>query len=153
WLYEKSEPRSEPTPQIRDFVEKTLAGMPDDPNAKARRLYESVCETVQYCAIELGLGGWIPHSAGEVHELKYGDCKDKANYLHTLLKVAKVQSRTATIFAHNGLPRPFGLPTLGGNFNHEILIIDLPGGPVLSDPTSRTTPFGDLPPSDAEAEL
>src|SRR5690606_19352748 len=77
--------------------------------------------------------------------VKYGDCKDKATLLRAMLEEIGVESHLATVYAHNGFPRPFGPTTIAGNFNHAILRMELPEGPVYVDPTARTVPFGELP--------
>jgi hypothetical protein len=153
WLFEKTQMLSAPDEAMRATVKQVLEGAPDDPREKARRLYEYTCRTVQYCAIEIGYGGWFPHPATAVQQNGFGDCKDKSNYLKGLLDLAGVKSRPTMIYAHSGYPLPFGLPSLAANFNHQILTIDLPDGPLLADPTSRTVAFGDLPAGDREAEV
>jgi transglutaminase-like putative cysteine protease len=154
WLSGEYEKQSVVTPDLEKQVRDVLAKVGDAPEDKARALYEFACQSVQYCAIEIGYGGWVPHSAESVRSVRYGDCKDKANYLHTLLKVAGLSSAPTLIYAHRGSPRQFGLPSLGTNFNHAILAVDLPGGrTVYADPTHRTVPFGQLPPGDQDAPV
>ena len=41
---------------------------------------------IRYVAIELGIGGQQPHPAPEIFNHKYGDCKDKATLMSTMLK-------------------------------------------------------------------
>jgi transglutaminase-like putative cysteine protease len=123
---------------------------PPDPTVRARRLYNWVRDHISYCAIEIGMGGWRPHAAGEVERLHYGDCKDKANLLHEMLAAVDIPSYLVILFAHDGMPLPFD--PIGWLTNHAILAIQLPGGDLLVDPTSRTTPFGALPASDQEAD-
>jgi hypothetical protein len=145
FIYELAKDMSAPTPAIEKTVKQVLEGVPaDDARAKARKLYAWTRDNTRYCAVHVGLGGWTPHAADKTHELRYGDCKDKANLLHTMLKVAGVPSRPAAVYAGEWAKK-FRLPVLGANFNHEILVVDLPGGPVVVDPTSRTTAFGDVP--------
>lgn len=153
WLYDQYEQRAQPTPEMQAAVAEVLAGVPDDKREKARAIYEYACRMVQYCAIEIGYGGWIPHDAKSVHSLRYGDCKDKANYLRTLLKVAGIESHPTLIYAHRGWPQGFELASLGANFNHAILAVPLDGQTVYADPTWRTVPFGELPPSDIGAPV
>lgn len=154
WLAEKYAERAQVTPALERVVREVLANVPDEPEAKARALYEHACRSIQYCAIHVGYGGWIPHDASAVQAGRYGDCKDKAIYLHTLLKIAGVSSAPTLIFAHEGTPMPFQLPSLGANFNHVILSVDLPNDrTVYADPTARAVPFGQLPPSDQEATV
>jgi transglutaminase-like putative cysteine protease len=153
WMWEQTKDLAAPDAAMRATVDELLKGVAEDPREKARRLYEYACERVQYCGVEIGYGGWFPHRATDVHANKYGDCKDKANYLKGLLAIAGIPSRSTRIFHHDGLPKPFGLPSLVGNFNHVILTVDLPGGPLLVDPTARHVAFGDLPDGDREADV
>ncbi len=121
---------------------------PDDsPRDKARKLYNWVRDNVSYCAIEIGMGGFKPHAAEDVVRLKYGDCKDKANLLRRLLAAVDVKSDMVLIHSHRGYPRQ-RLTLTGGNFNHAILGVVLGDTLVLTDPTSRTAPFGRLPSGD-----
>jgi hypothetical protein len=154
WLADQYEAQATVTAELERTVADVLKGVDDDPEAKARALYEFACRSIQYCAIEIGYGGWIPHAAAAVQKGRYGDCKDKATYLHALLKVAGVSSAPTLIYSHAGTPRPFVLPSLGPNFNHAILAVDLPGGrTVYADPTWRAVPFGQLPPNDQDATV
>lgn len=136
---------------IRAQVARLLTGVTDDAE-KARKLHAHVTTGIRYCAIELGMGGWRPHTATEVNEAKAGDCKDKANLLKTMLKEAGINSRLAALYAHDGHPRPPGMATLGTT-NHAILIVDLPNQKVIVDPTAESVPFGELPTGDRGAIL
>ena len=49
--------------------------------AKIRALYSLVATRYRYIGIAFGIGRYQSHSAAEVLEKQYGDCKDK----HTLL--------------------------------------------------------------------
>lgn len=145
--------RATPDEALRARVSEILSGAPDDPFEKARRLYDWVRQRVRYCQVYFGMDGWIPHDAAQVHALGYGDCKDKANLLQTMLAIAGIPSRVGSLYSHEGIPRRYGLPVLAGNANHVILVVDLPGGPVFADPTDRSVPFGRLPFRDQGADL
>lgn len=146
-------PRAQVTPRLAALAADILADAPPTPRERARRLYDWVQRNIRYCAISVGLGGWVPHAAEQVKDVGYGDCKDKANLLGVLLAADGIPSRQASVYAHDGFPLPFGLPTVAGNSNHQILIVDLPDGPVAADPTSRVVPFGALPGSAQDADL
>jgi hypothetical protein len=141
------------TPALRKIVGEVLGPDPSSlpKRERAAKLYAWVRDSIRYCAIEIGIGGFVPHAADDVESLRYGDCKDKANLLKSLLQVAGVESRLVTIYSSRS-PRRFRLPVLAGNFNHAILVVDLPEGPAFVDPTTRTVPFADLPPWDEERE-
>jgi transglutaminase-like putative cysteine protease len=153
WDFDLVRPTGAPSDAMRKWVASVVQEERADPQRVARRLYDFASNEVQYCAIELGMGGWQPHPAQDVFSLRYGDCKDKANLLRTLLKLAGIESDPVLIFAHQGWPHPFAIARQAANFNHQILWIHLPGGSVLADPTSRTVPFGELPFNDSEAPI
>jgi transglutaminase-like putative cysteine protease len=153
WLNDLVSSASQPTPEIAATAARVLADVPNVPRVRAQRLYSWVRDHITYCYINVGYGAWRPHRATEVLGHQYGDCKDKANLLKSLLAASQIPSRLAAIHNHQGVPERFTLPTVTGNFNHMILLVDLPGGPVAADPTSRTTPFGQLPVSDQDADL
>ncbi len=54
--------------------------------------------------IELGVGGWQP-SGGEVFVHRYGDCKDKATLMSSMLHEIGVDSYYVVINAHEELYR------------------------------------------------
>ncbi len=152
WMYDLQKGTDKPTPKLEKIVQDVLQDAPKDPKERARLLYEWVQSNIRYIAVEVGMGGWRPYTAKEVLDTQYGDCKDKANLLRSMLKIAGIKSYMASLYSHSGFPRRFIFPTIG-NSNHAILAIDLPGELVVVDPTTRTVPFGTLPANDQEAEL
>ncbi len=140
-------------PELKGIAAEVVGGLGANPSEsdKARALYEYVAKKVEYCAIEIGYGGWIPHPPAEVQKAQYGDCKDKANYLRALLTEAGIESQVALVHSHRGFPNTFVLPSLAVTFNHAILAVKLPEGLVYADPTERTVPFGLLPARDCES--
>ena len=117
-------------------------------------------QQVNYISITLDAqraGGMIPRPARDVHRLNYGDCKDKATLLRSLLASQGIRSHPAIVFAgeeshvREEWPSPF-------QFNHCILAIEVDetvGGtavvehPELGrllyfDPTDEYTPPGRL---------
>lgn len=134
------------TPAVAARAAALVAGVGDDPIARARALHAFVRDEVRYVAVFLGMGGWVPHPVDAVLASGHGDCKDQAALLGALLAAAGIESRQVTIYAHEGWPRPYGLPTIAGNSNHQVVFADLPGGPVLLDPTRTGVPFGEVPP-------
>jgi len=142
------------TPKLKQRAAEVVrqAGAQTDRD-KAAVLYNFVQTSVEYCAIELGMGGWKPYSAASVDEKGYGDCKDKANYLAALLSAVGIRSSSTGIYSHRGMPKRFGLPAVAANFNHAILAVHLDDGDVYVDPTTRAVPFGQLPINDEDADV
>lgn len=151
-LHQLHEGTAEPSARVRAEVARILEGVGSDPVTRSRKLFEWVQREVRYVAIEVGMGGWRPHSAEETFASRAGDCKDKATLLRSMLRAAGVDSHPASINLHGGLPRPHVVPNLG-TANHMILAIDLPKGLHLVDPTSRTASFEELPAEDQGAEV
>lgn len=127
---------------------------------KMQALSTFVQRDIRYVAIELGIGGWQPHPAADVYAHRYGDCKDKATLLRSMLKEIGIDTYHVAIYTERGAITP-QTPAHHG-FNHAILAIKLPDGlidpslvatiqhPKLGrllffDPTNELIPFGQLP--------
>jgi transglutaminase-like putative cysteine protease len=147
-----------PSPEIQQKVAELTAGM-TDPLAKMQALASYVQQNIRYVAIEVGIGGFQPHPAADVFKHQYGDCKDKATLMSTMLKVAGIDSYYVMIDTHRGIVNP-DFPSIYGN--HMVMAIRLPEGvptnrlygivddPKLGkllffDPTNSYVPLGYLP--------
>jgi Domain of Unknown Function with PDB structure (DUF3857)/Transglutaminase-like superfamily len=149
--------RRDPSPDIAAKAQALTAGQSDF-DGKIRALASFLQTDVRYVAIEIGIGGFQPHSAGDVFRARYGDCKDKATLLSSLLQTVGIRSDYVIIHTERGEVRP-ELPST--YFNHAILAIELPDGAPTSsyhsmltaktgkrylifDPTDTYTPVGEL---------
>lgn len=148
------------TPEIDAQVASLTAGKTTQ-LAKMQALARFAQADVRYVAIELGIGGWQPHAASEVFKNRFGDCKDKATLLRTMLKQIGVESYHVSVNVRRGAADP-KMQASVGIFNHVITAIRLPAGvddvslfaiynhPKLGrllffDPTNEFVPFGELP--------
>jgi hypothetical protein len=128
--------------------------------AKMQALARFLQHDIRYVAIELGIGGYQPHAAVDVFAHRYGDCKDKATLMSSMLKGIGVDSYYVVINSERGAITP-DMPAHMGGFDHVILAIRLPDGVVdpsllavmqhpklgrllFFDPTDELTPFGYL---------
>lgn len=126
---------------------------------KMRALAQFAQRDIRYVAIQLGIGGWQPHTAPDIFVHRYGDCKDKATILSTMLKEIGVTSYYVSVNTERGTVTPATPATRW--FNHEILAIKLPDGLedaslvavlahqklgrlLIFDPTDDMTPIGQL---------
>ncbi|MFY9674863.1 MAG: DUF3857 domain-containing protein [Terriglobales bacterium] len=114
---------------------------------------------IRYVEISLGIGGWQPHAAPDVFAHRYGDCKDKATLMRTMLREIGVDSYHVVINTERGSVTK---DTPAHNaFNHVILAIKLPdevndasliavvrhprlGRILFFDPTNEVTPLGQI---------
>jgi hypothetical protein len=138
----------------------TLTASAATPVDKMRALAKFVQHDIRYVAIELGIGGFQPHSANEVFAHRYGDCKDKATLLSSMLSQIGVDSYYVVINSERVSVTP-ETPANVGAFNHAVLAIKLPanvsdpslvsilqhprlGSLLFFDPTNEMTPFGQI---------
>jgi hypothetical protein len=138
----------------------TLTASVNNPFDKMKALAQFVQRDVRYVAIELGIGGFQPHAAPEVFQHRYGDCKDKATLLSSMLNEIGVESYYVLINTERGAVTP-EMPANMGAFDHVVLAIKLPpnlsassvvatvqhprlGSLLYFDPTNELTPFGEI---------
>jgi transglutaminase-like putative cysteine protease/Flp pilus assembly protein TadD len=108
---------------------------------KARRLYDFVARNVRYVSISLGIGRYQPHSASDVLQNGYGDCKDKHTLFSAMLRAEGIQSYPVLIDSSRQLDADIPSPA---QFDHVITAARLGTGPELTwlDTTPEVTPFG-----------
>jgi hypothetical protein len=151
--------RVEASPEIKQQVA-TLTASKTSTLEKMQGIAGFMQHDIRYVAIELGIGGFQPHPAPDVFLHHYGDCKDKATLMRSMLRQIGVESYPVVINAERGSVTG-DMPAHNG-FNHMITAIKLPDGlndpsliatiqhPKLGrilffDPTNELIPFGQLP--------
>lgn len=159
WYVNLTKGRRDSSPQISQEVA-ALTASAATPLDKMRALAQFVQHDIRYVAIELGIGGFQPHSASDVFTHHYGDCKDKATLLSAMLSQIGVESFYVVINAERGSVSA-DTPANIGAFDHVILAIKLPanvsdpslvatvdhprlGNLLYFDPTNDVTPFGEI---------
>ncbi|HLV86661.1 MAG TPA: DUF3857 and transglutaminase domain-containing protein [Candidatus Sulfotelmatobacter sp.] len=159
WYTNLTEGRRDATPDIKQEVA-ALTASANTPLAKMKAIAQFVQHDIRYVAIELGIGGFQPHSAAEVFAHRYGDCKDKATLMSAMLSQAGIDSFYVVINAERGSVTA-ATPATAYVFDHAVLAIKLPDGltdpslvskvqhpslgPLLFfDPTNELTPFGQI---------
>ncbi len=160
WFEELSGSRREPDAAVTRKAQEIAAGEPDS-ISKIRALAGFAQKEIRYVSIQIGVGGFQPHSASSILANRYGDCKDKATLLAALLKSIGIDSHYIIINTDRGSVTP-GTPVSLYDFNHVILAVRLPddvpdtgldslirhprlGRILVFDPTMPTTPLGRLP--------
>ena len=125
---------------------------------KAEAIGDFVQQKIRYFVIEMGVGGFQPHTAEEIYRGRYGDCKDKATLLSAMLSSVGIHSALVMVDSERGVIDP-GAPSIVGN--HMIGAIEIPKGYespklhsvvtaktgkryLIFDPTWELTPFGQL---------
>jgi hypothetical protein len=115
---------------------------------------------VRYVAISIGKGGMRPHNATDIFNHRYGDCKDKATVLSSMLAQIGVKSYYILVNTERGIVDEKTPPM--AYFDHMIIAISLPeasypkpmpamyqhpklGRLLIFDPTNDVVPFGQIP--------
>jgi len=146
------------SPQIQQEVAELTSGL-SDPLSKMRAITEYMQRSIRYYAVEIGIGGYQPHPAAEVFAHQFGDCKDKATLLSSMLHEIGIESYYVLIDTHRGFVHA-AYPSI--EFNHAILAIRLPdsvpdaglysvvndpklGRLLIFDPTNEHVPLGYIP--------
>ncbi len=157
WYAELTSGRRTTSPEIAEKARQLTAGKTDF-DSKVRNLASFLQTDVRYVAIEIGVGGFQPHPAGDIFRARYGDCKDKATLLSSMLKEVGVESDYVLIHTERGVVNATVPSSI---FNHAILAIELPAGInsdsyksvwtsktgkryLIFDPTDEFTPLGTL---------
>ena len=159
WYARLSAQSRQPSPEIKQKVTE-LTVQSTTSISKIRALGVFVQREIRYVAIEIGIGSLRPHEAQDIFSNHYGDCKDKATLLSTMLAQTGIQSYYVLINVNRGVVAP-NFPTATG-FDHVILAIQLPsdadtagfyalrndsklGRLLFFDPTDPYVPIGYLP--------
>ena len=102
-----------------------------------------VQDEIRYEAIEFGRRAYIPKTARETMRDRYGDCKDHAVLLYSLLKSSGFDASLALVnLSQQVLP---GLPNTD-QFDHMIVSVQTDEGRVFIDATDKDLRLGRLPP-------
>ncbi|MBL8150217.1 MAG: DUF3857 domain-containing protein [Blastocatellia bacterium] len=163
WLYQLTESQSLPDETIKTKVRLLIADAKTE--IEKIRAIATFVQSVHYISIQTGVGrggGYRPHSATEVLNKSYGDCKDKANLMKAMLKAAGINSYLLVIYSGdpNYVRMEWPSPQ---QFNHCIIAVKITentvensdgativkdsklGQLLIFDPTDEYTPLGDLP--------
>ena len=155
WYDVLASPRTEAPLEINAKA-KEVAGGATDFKAKIQSVAGFMQREIRYVGIEIGIGGLQPHPAAEVFKYRYGDCKDKATLLISMLNAVGVRATWVMVDVHRGFVDP-ALPSRDGD--HMIAAIEIPSGYndpdlravvtartgrryLIFDPTDTYTPIG-----------
>ena len=110
-------PAAKVTPAIQKQADDITQGI-SDKRAQVDALYRWVSQNIRYVAIFLNVGGYVPHNADAVLQVRYGDCKDHVALLEALLAAKGIRSSAVLISAGASytLPKTAVLDA----FNHAV---------------------------------
>ena len=103
--------RADPTPEITAKAQELAAGAPDF-YTKLSRITEFIQKNVRYFVVMRGIGGWQAHYAADIYRNRYGDCKDKATLLISMLQAVGVRAHYLHVDSQRGIDQS-GSPVAG----------------------------------------
>jgi transglutaminase-like putative cysteine protease len=140
-----------PNEEIRKAVNSALKGVNrKDELAVVRAIYNFVVTHTRYVALEFGIHGFKPYRVDRVLARRFGDCKDKASLIHTMLAVAGIDSRLVLLRMRN-LGSIGEEPASLAAFNHAIAYV--PKFDLYLDGTAEFHGSRELPGADRLANV
>jgi tetratricopeptide (TPR) repeat protein/transglutaminase-like putative cysteine protease len=132
---------------VRRRVVAATRGLKDD-RAKVRAIYDYVVEKTRYVALEFGIHGFKPYSCSQIFARGFGDCKDKATLIVTMLKEVGIPS--TIVIVRTGMRGDFETePASLAPFDHAIAYV--PSLDLYLDGTAEYTGSTELPAMDRGA--
>lgn len=141
WYYNMvKDVNASPDPALQHIVDSLVAGVTDE-REKVKRIFYWVQDNVKYVAFEDGMGGFVPREANMICSRRYGDCKDMASIMTTMLKLAGIPAYLTWIGTRSIPYKYVEVPTPLSD-NHMICTYISGGNYYFLDGTGKNTPFG-----------
>ncbi len=128
-----------PEAELRNLSD-SLTKNKDEIN-KIRAIYYWVQDHIKYVAFEEGLGGFVPRQAADVCRKRYGDCKDMASLLTSLLQIVGFEAKLVWIGTRDIPFRYTENPSMSVD-NHMIAALKYKGEWQFLDATDDRIDFG-----------
>ena len=127
--------------EVRRRVAEITKGLSDD-KAKVRAVYNFVVQKTRYVALEFGIHGFKPYRSAQIFARGFGDCKDKATLIVTMLKELGIPA--TIVIVRTGLRGDFETePASLAPFDHAIAYV--PSLDLYLDGTAEWTGSTELP--------
>jgi len=147
WYAGLSKDQLIPDDEVRRRVASLTKGL-SDPVAKMRAIYGEVVQRTRYVALEFGIYGYRPRPCALTFARGWGDCKDKAALIVTMLKEAGIPAKM--VLVRTGLRGEFETDPAGlSPFDHAIAYV--PSMELFLDGTAEYTGSTELPAFDRGA--
>ncbi len=133
--------------EVRRRVAAITKGM-TTPDEKVRAIYGYVVQNTRYVALEFGIHGYKPYRCAQIFARGFGDCKDKATLIVSMLKEAGIPA--TIVIVRTQMRGDFGTePASLAPFDHAIAYV--PSLDLYLDGTAEDTGSRELPAMDRGA--
>jgi tetratricopeptide (TPR) repeat protein len=140
WYGKLAQSQAAVTPEIQARADALVKGIAPGP-ARIQAIYDFVSSHIRYIGLSFGIGRYQPHTATDVLENEYGDCKDKHTLLAALLKAEGIEAWPVLI--HNSQKLDEDIPS-PGQFDHLITLVPQGKQYLWLDTTPEVAPYGML---------
>lgn len=141
WYGDFAAPQMRADGPLQEQVRRLSDGLTQE-RARVAGLHAFVAGQIRYQGLELGVHSYLPYPAPETLRRGFGDCKDQAALLHTMLQQAGIPSHLVLVRTRRLGHLQALAPSLRA-FDHVILY--LPSLDLYLDPTSPHHGLGSLP--------
>jgi transglutaminase-like putative cysteine protease/tetratricopeptide (TPR) repeat protein len=114
---------------------------------KVKAIHRLVVENTRYVGLEFGIHGYKPYKSTQVFQRRFGDCKDKATLMMTLLRSAGVETELVLLRTRRG-GRIDDAPASLAVFDHAIVYVPALG--LYLDGTAEFSGLAELPAEDQD---
>jgi tetratricopeptide (TPR) repeat protein len=147
WYAGLAKDQLKPDDEVRKRVATLTKGLVD-PADKVRAIYDEVVQRTRYVALEFGIYGYKPRPCALTFARGWGDCKDKATLIVTMLKEAGIAA--SLVLVRTGMRGEFETaPASLAPFDHAIAFV--PSMNLFLDGTAEYTGSNELPSMDRGA--
>jgi transglutaminase-like putative cysteine protease len=136
-----------PDDEVRRRAQALTKGLKDDA-AKVRAVYDFVVQKTRYVALEFGIHGYKPYRCAQIFARGFGDCKDKATLIVTMLNALGIKA-TPVVVRTGNKGEIEGTPASLAPFDHMIAYV--PSLDLYLDGTAEYTGSLELPAMDRGA--
>jgi len=136
-----------PDDEVRRRAEALTKGLKDE-QSKVRAIYDYVVQDTRYVALEFGIHGYKPYRCAQIFARGFGDCKDKATLIVTMLGALGIKA-TPVIVRTNNKGDIETSPASLAPFDHMIAYV--PSLDLYLDGTAEYTGSLELPAMDRGA--
>lgn len=140
----------ESSPEIKKQVIELIKDKKTD-FQKAQSIFNYCTSNIRYVAVEYGQAGYEPHNARDIFNNKYGDCKDQAILLITMLRDANLEAYPVLISTKDNIDLIKDFPS--ALFNHAIAVVKIEDKLYFLDPTAETSSINNLPFDDQDRDV
>jgi tetratricopeptide (TPR) repeat protein/transglutaminase-like putative cysteine protease len=153
WYWNLAKDQLVPSDEMRREVKEITKDCKND-TEKLRTVHDWVIRKIRYLGIEFGRNGYRPHKASESFKALYGDCKDTATLITSMLQTVDIPCDLVLIRTVDAGAVPGNSLPMPNLFNHCIAHVPkVDGKEYWIDCTTDFHRLGEVPDADQTAQV